>query len=68
MFPPKAPAPDPELAAAQKRQQERLDASEAQKMAAIAARRAARRVGGQRMLLSGERADAETGIQTTLGS
>ena len=68
MFPPKAPKPDPELVEAQKRQTERLDAAEAQKMAAIAARRAARRVGGKRMLLSGERQDAETGVQTTLGA
>ena len=65
---PKAPPPDPELKAAQERQTERLDAAEAQKMAAIAARRAARRVGGKRMLLSGERQDAETGVQTTLGA
>jgi len=65
---PKAPAPDPELAAAQARQEERLTAQEAQKMAAIAARRAARRVGGKRMLLSGERQDAEAGVQTTLGA
>ena len=65
---PKAPAPDPELAEAQKRQTERLDAKEAQKMSAIAARRAARRVGGKRMLLSGERQDAEAGVQSTLGS
>ena len=65
---PKAPPPDPELKAAQERQTERLDAAEAQKMAAIAARRAARRVGGKRMLLSGERQDAEAGVQSTLGS
>ena len=65
---PKAPAPDPELAAAQARQGERLEAQEAQKLAAIAARRAARRVGGKRMLLSGERQDAEAGVQTTLGA
>ena len=65
---PKAPPPDPELKAAQERQTERLDAKEAQKMAAIAARRAARRVGGKRMLLSGERQDAEAGVQTTLGA
>jgi len=50
------------------RQEERLNAQEAQKMAAIAARRAARRVGGKRMLLSGERQDAEAGVQTTLGA
>jgi hypothetical protein len=65
---PKAPPPDPELKAAQMRQEERLNAQEAQKMAAIAARRMARRVGGKRMLLSGERQDAEAGVQTTLGA
>ena len=65
---PKAPPPDPELKAAQMRQEERLDAAEAQKMAAIAARRAARRIGGKRMLLSGERQDAEAGVQSTLGT
>ena len=65
---PKALPPDPELKAAQMRQEERLNAQEAQRMAAIAARRMARRVGGKRMLLSGERQDAEAGVQTTLGA
>ena len=65
---PKPPPPDPELKAAQERQQQRLDAQEAQKMAAIVARRMARRIGGKRMLLSGERQDAEAGVQTTLGT
>jgi len=65
---PKAPAPDPELKAAQMRQEERLTAQEAQKAAQIIARRMARRVGGKRMLLSSERQDAEAGIQTTLGT
>ena len=65
---PKPPPGDPDLKAAQERQQQRLDAQEAQKMAAIAARRAARRIGGKRMLLSGERQDAEAGVQTTLGT
>ena len=66
---PKAPAPDPELKAAQERQQQRLDAQEQQKMAAIAARKQARMVGGKRMLLSSDRPDAELGIsKTTLGS
>jgi len=66
---PKAPAPDPELKAAQDRQQQRLDAQEQQKMASIAARKQARMVGGKRMLLSAGRPDAELGItKTTLGS
>jgi hypothetical protein len=66
---PRAPAPDPELKAAQERQQQRLDAQEQQKMSAIAARKQARMVGGKRMLLSSDRPDAELGIsKTTLGS
>lgn len=64
---PKPPAPDPEIVEAQKRQEERLDAEENQKMRAIAARRRARTSGGARMLLSKERENAQTGIQSTLG-
>ena len=65
---PKPPAPDPELVAAQKRQEERLEADEAQKAAAIAARQRARRVGGQRLLLSMERETPQTGVKSTLGA
>jgi len=65
---PKPPAPDPELVAAQKRQEERLEADEAQKAAAIAARQRARRVGGQRLLLSMERETPQTGVKPTLGA
>jgi len=65
---PSAPAPDPKVAEAQQRQEERLEAQEEQKMRQIAARRRARRVGGQRMLLSSERDVAQTGIQSTLGA
>jgi hypothetical protein len=65
---PKAPQPDADLMAAQERQQNRLAAQEAQKIAQIMARRAARRIGGKRMLLSGERQDAEAGVQPTLGA
>jgi len=64
---PKPPAPDPELEASQKRQEARLEAEERQKKLQIAARQRARRTGGQRMLLSPVRADAEKGIQETLG-
>lgn len=64
---PKPPAPDPELKAAQERQETRLDAQEEQKMRQIASRQRARRVGGQRMLLSMERETPQTGIQDTLG-
>ena len=64
---PKPPAPDPELQAAQERQQARLEAEERQKRLQISARQRARRTGGQRLLLSPVRADAEKGIQETLG-
>jgi len=64
---PSAPAPDPELEASQKRQEARLEAEERQKKLQIAARQRARRTGGQRLLLSPVRADAEKGIQETLG-
>lgn len=66
---PKAPAPDPELKAAQERQEERLEAQEREKMAAISARQRARRIGGQRLLLSSERDVPQLGIQSDkLGS
>lgn len=64
---PKAPAPDPELVAAQERQSKMLEEQERQKRSQIAARLRARRFGGQRMLLSKTREDAEQGIKTTLG-
>jgi len=64
---PSAPGPDPELKAAQERQEKMLDDQEKQKRLQIAARQRARRVGGQRMLLSKTREDAEQGIQETLG-
>jgi len=44
-----------------------LEDQEKQKRMQIAARQRARRVGGQRMLLSKTREDAEQGIQETLG-
>ena len=65
---PKAPAPDPKITEAQERQEERLDAQEEQKMRQIAARQRARRVGGQRMLLSAQRETPATGVQSTLGA
>lgn len=64
---PSAPAPDPELKAAQERQEKMLEQQEREKRLQIAARQRARRVGGQRMLLSKTREDAEQGVQTTLG-
>lgn len=64
---PKPPAPDPELKAAQERQEARLDAQEEQKMRQIASQQRARRVGGQRLLLSMDRDTPQTGVQDTLG-
>lgn len=64
---PSAPAPDPELKAAQARQEAMLEQQEKEKRMQIVARQRARRVGGQRMLLSKTREDAEQGIQETLG-
>ena len=64
---PSAPAPDPEITAAQERQEARLAEEERTKMAQIAARRRARQTGGRRLLLSPMREDAEKGIQETLG-
>ena len=65
---PSAPAPDPKVAEAQQRQEERLQSQEEQKMRQISARQRARRIGGQRMLLSSERETPATGVQSTLGS
>lgn len=66
---PKMPTPKevaPEVTEAQQRQEQRLEAEEQQKKRAIAARQRARRVGGQRMLLSASRfGTAEE--QSTLG-
>lgn len=64
---PSAPAPDPEIKAAQERQEKMLDQQDREKRLQIAARQRARRIGGQRMLLSKTREDAEQGIKTTLG-
>lgn len=64
---PKPPPPDPELEAAQKRQEARIEADERQQKAQIAARRRARQVGGMRMLLSEERENARTGLSNVLG-
>ena len=65
---PKMPGPDPELKAAQDRQQARLDEEERQKKAAIAARQKARQIGGQRMLLSAERESPQMGVRSILGT
>ena len=66
---PKPPKPDPKLKAAQERQEERLEAQERDKMAAITARQRARRLAGQRLLLSEDREVPQLGIQSEkLGS
>lgn len=64
---PSAPAPDPELKAAQERQEKMLEQQDREKRLQIVARQRARRIGGQRMLLSKTREDAEQGVKTTLG-
>jgi hypothetical protein len=66
---PKAPKPDPELVAAQKRQEERIAAQEERQQRILASQQRARRIGGQRMLLSMDRPDARLGIPaSTLGA
>tara|TARA_R110000782_G_scaffold24057_1_gene62390 strand:- start:5 stop:259 length:255 start_codon:yes stop_codon:yes gene_type:complete len=76
---PKPPAPDPAIAESQKRQEDILKkqeirTSEKEKSAndKIQARKRAMRKGGQRILLSSTRENAQTGIddglKTTLGA
>ena len=65
---PKMPGPDPEIAKAQARQEERLEAEERQKMRALSARTRARRRGGMRQLLSPERETPQVGIEPQLGA
>lgn len=62
------PPPDPKIQEAQDRQEARLDAQEEQKMRQLESRRRARRIGGQRLLLSSERETPQTGVKKTLGS
>ena len=50
--PPPPPGPDPETVAAQRRQEERVEARERDLAAQIAARKRARRSSGRRLLLS----------------
>lgn len=64
---PKPPAPDPELKAAQEKQEAMLEQQEKEKKMQIAAKTKAQKYGGYRLLLSKERPLAETGIKTTLG-
>jgi hypothetical protein len=63
LFKVKMPAPDPEIAEMQKKQEARLEQEEMQKRKQLQAKGRARRTGGQRMLLSEERgAEARTGL------
>lgn len=71
---PKPPAPDPAIAASQKKQEEilakqeqRAEAQEASQSRRLSASARARRTGGIRMLLSPDRDDAQTGLSDTLG-
>jgi len=66
---PKPPPPDPKIQEAQDRQEARLQSQEEQKMRQIAAQQRARRIGGQRMLLSSEREVPQLGVtgKKTLG-
>lgn len=72
LFKPKMPAmptPEqvaPEVTAAQKRQEERLEAQEQSQAKRIAAQRRARQYGGRRMLMSGIRGGTADD-ETTLG-
>tara|TARA_Y100000592_G_C5464050_1_gene315652 strand:- start:998 stop:1261 length:264 start_codon:yes stop_codon:yes gene_type:complete len=76
---PKMPGPDPSIAAAQAKQEARLEkqekraeAQENSKQRQVAAANRARRTGGLRLLLNEDRNNAQAGIddslQTTLGS
>jgi len=72
---PKAPKPDPSIAAAQllqeknlAKQEARLDERERSEQSMIQSRRRARRQGGLRLLLSPDREDPMTGLQDTLGN
>ena len=66
--PPPPPGPDPEMLRAQREQEARLEAREAQSQREISARKRARRTGGTRMLLA-QRDNPFLGVpsQTTLG-
>ena len=67
--PPPPPGPDPAMLKAQREQEERIAAREAQSARELAARKRARRSGGNRALLA-QRDNPFLGIptQTTLGT
>jgi hypothetical protein len=71
---PKPPAPDPSIAASQKKQEailakqeQRAEAQEASQARRLSSSARARRTGGIRMLLSPDRDDAQLGLSDTLG-
>jgi hypothetical protein len=66
--PPAPPGPDPEMLKAQREQEARIEAREAQSQREIASRKRARRSGGNRALLA-QRDNPFLGVpsQTTLG-
>tara|TARA_Y100001934_G_scaffold180165_1_gene213135 strand:- start:1896 stop:2177 length:282 start_codon:yes stop_codon:yes gene_type:complete len=66
--PPPPPGPDPEMLKAQREQEARIEAREQQSQREIAARKRARRSGGNRALLA-QRENPFLGVpsQTTLG-
>ena len=71
---PKPPAPDPSIAEAQRKQEERLAKQEeratkreASQARALSAPSRARRVGGIRMLVSESRENPQLGLSDTLG-
>jgi hypothetical protein len=71
---PKPPAPDPSIAEAQRKQEERLAKQEeratkleASRARSLSATDRARRVGGLRMLLSEDRENPQLGLSDKLG-
>ena len=65
---PKPPAPDPKIAEAQNRAEQRAEAQTQQEQAKAAASKRVRRTGGIRMLMSPERLAAQDKTKTKLGS
>ena len=65
---PKPAPPDPSIAEAQRKQEERAAKREASQARALSATDRARRVGGLRMLLSEERENAQLGLSDKLGA
>jgi len=65
---PSAPAPSPQVTAAQERAEARAEAQTREDVSRMAARRRARRTGGLRLLMSPARQEGpQTGMRRTLG-